>query len=187
MALTLQVGCEALLDSMEIFIMGHEFGHIIAGHLLDKKVFTHLTPSQRVEEILYSHNSEKEADIHGFTLLLHCMKQFYGFELNRSYRGTELFFISNEVMDKGIMILRTGNPYIPKDIMAMESHPPPSERIVNLRELVKQQFGEPELAPSLMIDKIMRVLWNETEELLIAEYKKGNRPHQRFDHRLESD
>jgi hypothetical protein len=179
-------GSNNLRNSMEAFMLGHELGHVIRNHLAEKKVPAGFISPYDLEQILYSHEKEFEADIAGLILSSQYMKKFHDLDIKSSYRGIELFFGSIDVIDRSIITLRTGRSLISEDETKIESHPKPRDRLLALRELTRKQYTEQVIAPTLLIDKIMQVLWNKTERILIEKHRNGERHHKKFDQRFQS-
>jgi hypothetical protein len=81
---------EVLRNSMELFVMGHEYGHIILGHLSQAES-TESTPSG-AEEIRYSWTQEYAADFVGANLMLRAMLRDE-YDAPLSYWGADFFLV----------------------------------------------------------------------------------------------
>lgn len=122
---------EILRDGMELFVVGHEFGHVQAGHL--SELVAHLgLNSDSLGVGNESHRQEHEADLIGLALTLQAMSSS-GYDAALAYVGVELFFISLELAERAHYIIRDGTDIAYKDA-STETHPSSTERREYLRE-----------------------------------------------------
>lgn len=167
----------SLLHSMQLFILGHEYGHIVCKHLESSKISGSFLGEEEVKEIIHSHTEELEADIVGFMLMLGAMER-RGFDQALSFWGADLFFSCLDIVERGRCILKNGSeePYW-KNLSNYEptgSHPPTVFRRENLREWMEKRYGEHSIEPGKAIENIIENLWSSTIPSLLQYYNKGN-------------
>ncbi len=90
---------DLLRDSMELFVVAHEFGHVYAGHLGPLLKAVSRTGDDLLEEATESQRIEYEADSIALVLTLQTMKK-KGYDLALSYIGPYLFFSGLSLLDK---------------------------------------------------------------------------------------
>jgi hypothetical protein len=172
-----------LLDSMEIFILGHEYAHILLGHVGHKTHSRAAFLDDDTEVLLYKHEQEFEADFVGLFLSLGAMK-IRGCDFSLGYWGVELFFCCDEIIEKGLCILRTGSDDWywrgGREDGPLGTHPPAKERRDVLREIMKHRFGELPVKLGDLVEKIMTRLWEKTRPALIQHYLDHSKPHIRW-------
>jgi hypothetical protein len=150
-----------MMHSLELFVMGHEYGHIIAGHVNEKRMFSDLLDIE-VEEIVRNWKDELEADRMGLQLMLQAMQRDR-LDLSLSFWGVELFFSCEEILDRGRSIILTGAP----DRQEIGSHPPPELRREQLRRTltasVPQLAAQGPLQLGQVVMQVIELLWQKTE------------------------
>jgi hypothetical protein len=158
---------EGLLNSFEFFVLGHEFGHIIAGHLNNESYNLLPITENEIKEISKNWRDELEADLIGLRLSFFTM-QSEGYDNQQSLCGSELFFSSVELIENSIDILKYGQ-IKPLNRM-LTTHPPIAIRRKSiLDELMNSTQGAvliPYLKLSKMIEKIIEKLWEYIEPSL---------------------
>ena len=164
-----------LLESMETFIMGHEYSHILLRHIGSDQPQKNLTNAEKFK-MTYSWPEEYEADGLGLPLMLIGLR-FIGKQNDFiSYCGAELFFSAYEIIQRGACILKTGNDnfYLRSDSSdgLLGSHPPPDMRRENLRKLMKNNYGDKSIETSLIVEKIIKALWEKTKPYLIENHNE---------------
>jgi hypothetical protein len=164
-----------LSDSMQLFIMGHEYAHIMLGHLNSRKVKAPLGGLE-IDKIERDWKQEFDADGWGLVLMLHAM-QAKGMDLALSYWGADFFFSCYEIIERGLSLLSTGSESQQLD----SSHPPASERRKLLREGIAQ-LPDAALALELAIklQVLVEAIWKGVSGVLQAEYGCGQRPASRW-------
>jgi hypothetical protein len=120
-----------LVDAVEIFILAHEFAHVLLNHPPDRHLSLLMTGSKAssvtVDEISYSWRQEFEADAYGFFILEAVLQQtetglswkgdpFYPFLLS----APAFFFLSMQLVENGQAILETGKPLPPTSAEDLE-------------------------------------------------------------------
>ena len=122
---------DILRDGMELFVVGHEFGHVQAGHL-SELISQFGLNSDELAVSNESHRQEHEADLVGLLLTLQAMASS-GYDAALSYVGVELFFISLEFAARSRHIVQHGSESGYAETSS-ETHPSNSERRAFLRE-----------------------------------------------------
>lgn len=154
-----------LLSSIELFIVGHEYGHIYYEHLNDGNIVKH----PRRDKIRYSERirpnwiMEYEADTIGLILLLNTINKdsLYPFCL----LGPELFFTFLDIEERAINLYKKG---IEKRSFGSNSHPPNVERRKRIREQIEialpKQFLESYKDLSGFLENAIECLWSNYKE-----------------------
>jgi hypothetical protein len=153
---------KVLLDAMELFILGHEYGHLIKHHFSQGTRTASLLGEQSVEELIYNLEQEIEADLLGLQLMLRAMQK-RKIDITLSFWGADFFFCSIEVIARAVALRRTGD----ENALSWGSHPPPHVR----RELLKQALrnSAPEktaktaIEISTYLEMVMNVLWKSVQ------------------------
>jgi hypothetical protein len=162
-----------LRQSMELFIMAHEYAHIISGHLSESKTAPIDVGGQHGDEVIRSWQQELEADAQGLELMVRAMQK-RNHDLALSYWGADLFFSCIEVVEQGISIMRTGRES--EEGQLTDSHPPVQLRREMLRELLKRSLPEEHAqAPiqlGMVLEQLIASLWSATKPLL-GEYQRA--------------
>jgi hypothetical protein len=122
-----------LLRTMELFVLGHELGHLIARHLLKSKRVRAALGSINAERVQMSWDQEHEADHWGFNYLMVVEKVTMGLKL--CYSGCDLFFSCIRAVERCLNVLQFGpsgedRPWIG------DSHPPVADRRRYLRSII---------------------------------------------------
>jgi hypothetical protein len=167
-----------LRRSMELFILGHEYGHVIFNHHKDPPVVSNIG-GQKVNEIKHSWMQEFEADSLGLVLTIAALKQ-HGIDFYLSCEGAELFFSAIDIISRGRSIINTGQEENrSKDT---GSHPPPANRRMTLRELVKRLYGDRAADLGIIVEKTINKLWEKTRPALYEQYQIGQMLDPRWQH-----
>ncbi len=156
--------------SMEVFVMGHEYAHILLRHLDSKETAKHALNSDGVFNILYSWQQEFDADRLGLPLMIVALDEQDRQYRDLSYCGADLFFSSYEIIEKAKSILKNGtDEFYWKDDKtdSLGTHPPSVKRREELRKTAEYQFGAKFLTLSKLIEKIISVLWDKLRPELI--------------------
>jgi len=147
-----------LLNSLELFVVGHEYGHIYAGHLNDTNLITRMVGKKNVERIAPEWEMEYEADMIGLSLLLHSLD-----EANLppfSYLGPELFFTFLDLDERAYNLFSEDEE---KRSLGTESHPPTFERRRRIRQTLKNSLPKSHLKSygylSDFLENIFEALW----------------------------
>jgi Zn-dependent protease with chaperone function len=74
---------------MEYFILGHEYGHLISGHLKEADGAEAL-PGVQADALVYSRKQELEADVFGVIVGTACMRHLRKVDIAMSFWGADL-------------------------------------------------------------------------------------------------
>jgi hypothetical protein len=127
-----------MLDSAELFVMGHEYAHVIQGHLSEEHV-PHSGLGDDVEILPHQIGQEFEADILGLKLSIESMVRKHGVDASLAFFGVYLLFSAIELIDRAIDVLVPG---LAPSSSEHETHPPPDMRREYLNIYLTQGVGE---------------------------------------------
>jgi hypothetical protein len=152
-----------LRHSSELFVLAHELGHLLAGHL-DHPV-RDLAPVVIDDEdgttMPGAWPLEFEADYIGMALTT-CAMHDSGYDFAMSYVGVDFTFSSMLLVERAISLLIHGEE---RDSPIGDSHPPPLLRREILRGQLPDFTKDEEAAESAVqlatsIDKILELMWS---------------------------
>jgi len=165
-----------LLNSVELFAMGHEYGHVISGHLSGETNGTtpQISGAEDAEELDYSWMQEHEADLVGASLMMRSLSSEW--DAAFSYWGADFFFSAIDIMDRAVSVLK-GQMETPSKL---SSHPPSEYRRELLREMLPRMIGDSHAASALQMSEavhnISELLWERTAPRIVELYNRGVRP-----------
>jgi len=171
-----------LTDTMEHFIIGHEYGHCVLGHLEDgspqKAAFG---DGQEVDLLSLPWKQELEADYMGFMVAMEAMdRQNLHFSLY--YCGMEALFATMTVVERAVSILRFGE--VREQVL--DSHPPSDIRRMGLRMHLEKAVGEEGSAGAVelanKVTAIIEMMWVLTEPRFQEMREQGVQPHENWLH-----
>ena len=158
------------LNSMELFIAGHEYGHIISGHL-NNNSFKRKIKNVDIDVVKTNWEEEFEADSIGLNLLINSLdsSNFSPF----CYLGAELFFTLLDIDERVFTFFKSG---IELEDSGSESHPPVNERKKYIRQYFNDGLkGDDKLAYlrfSSYLDEIITILWTRLKDEIFSYSKK---------------
>ena len=159
--------CEILLQSAELFVLGHEYGHIIKGHFDQQGFQTPPAGSAPMAEILLSYAQEFEADEMGAILAAMAMKQ-RRFDLACGYCGADFFCTAADIVMRALGVLQRGTEDVPES----ETHPLWLDRRARLRRSLALGVGDANASIPLYvattIDRILTTLWASARPDFVA-------------------
>ncbi|MGW8763070.1 hypothetical protein ACWGN5_11295 [Streptomyces sp. NPDC055815] len=169
-----------LHNGMELFVLGHEYGHVMAEHVSDRKSPRRMlgTGDVDVTEVAWKWEQEAVADLIGWNLCLGAMGEDYGPSL--PHAGVELFFSACEVLERAVPLLVTGAI---ASRSAVSTHPPTDVRRGIVREHAQERLGEgaaPLLQLGTAIQEIVDVLWEQTAPVILDLHRQGAVPDARW-------
>ncbi|MFF7777235.1 hypothetical protein ACFZCG_22755 [Streptomyces tanashiensis] len=169
-----------LRDGMELFVLGHEYGHVMEEHVADRRTPRRMlgTGDADVTEVAWMWEQEGVADLIGWDLCLMAMGDGLGPSL--PHAGVELFFSAGEVLERAVLLLMTGGDD-PRP--GPSTHPPTGLRRHIVREHAKQRLGEdaaPPLQLGAAIHEIVEVLWEQTAPVIAELHRQGAVPDARW-------
>ncbi|MFF3762557.1 hypothetical protein ACFYYR_00445 [Streptomyces sp. NPDC001922] len=169
-----------LRNGLELFVLGHEYGHVLDGHLADGTASRRLlgTSGPDVAEATWSWEKEHIADLIGWNLSMSAMNE-QRYDLALSHAGVELFFSAYEVLNRALSLLMRGTD----TVGTSTTHPPASDRRELLR--INLQQSVPEHAESAIglangIQEIVDTMWKSTAPLVLEMHRGGRRPDVRW-------
>jgi hypothetical protein len=156
---------------MELFAMGHEYGHILSGNPETDQLIQRNIAGHEVTEIAHTQAMEIIADAAGAKMMMDAMLKIYGIDISVSYANTELFLQSLLLLRKSAEITKKEHP------LNDGSHPSLKFRRDALRGIMKKICEEsgidpqPSLEYASKIGDIVWFLWDSIEPHLYAWYK----------------
>jgi len=158
-----------LLSSLELFIVGHEYGHIYAGHIDKALVKKGINSNEQLELISPDWQMEFEADFYGLNLLVNTdnAEKFLPF----SILGPELFFTFLDIFERANALVKRGTETHSK---GSKEHPPTIERRNKIRKYLENSLPKSHLdsyqVASEFLENVMEILWADFKHT----YKKSN-------------
>lgn len=101
---------DMLLISSELFIMGHEYGHVIEGHLDFNSVVSSAIADVSINECLRDWSQELLADLCGIELSIIAAQQ-RGYSIRVAFAGADMFFGCAQLIDWTHAILTHGEQW----------------------------------------------------------------------------
>ncbi len=165
--------------AMWYFVLGHEYAHVLLGHLHTTGTRKGILAFVDAEALDYSWQQEHDADACGLVLAEAASAKRQGDPVLFAHLGICLFFDALDVMDRAIAVLQTGN----ENALQLGSHPPPRLRKQHLHELVLPRMrmdqsdgeyvreGMREMASAS--EEVIRLLWERTRPRLLDLHRQG--------------
>lgn len=164
--------------SVVYFVLGHEYGHILLGHLDRAATRKGVLPATEAEVLAYSWQQEFDADLDGLTTSINTGVEQRNFDISFGFLGISLFFDALDVMDRAVALLQTGD----EDTRQLGSHPPSHFRKQHLcNSLSKTAERDPVIAESIRValdraevqGEIICLLWERTRPILLDLRRQG--------------
>lgn len=194
-----------LCDSVELFALGHEYGHILKNHLGQQRPAAWLGGPDLAEpeELAWSRQQEFEADAQGLSLSMAAM-QSRGYDLPIGFLGADFYFTMTHVMERAISMLRHGHDNVPADevpsrpsllkrVIRRDGHKkPPADggthpssvlRRLALRYLMTRHNTpqvETAIGLGMNMEQVVEMLWRDLRPRLLEAHRAGVRPLQRW-------
>jgi len=150
----------ALLNSLELFIVGHEYGHIYGGHL-DKAIrIKSMIGDDEFSKLKPDWQMEYEADFHGVNLLVNSDESRN--LLPFSILGPELFFTFLDITERANALIYEG-----KEVRSSgdDEHPPTYNRRNSIRDMLNKGLPKDELEAyqigGQFLENVLEVLWSD--------------------------
>lgn len=165
-----------ILKSIDYFIIGHELGHVIRGHINQK---TESTKTNTTTDELRNRNwnMEYEADILGLQLSVQALKK-EGFKEDFYLIGGEFHFILSDIISKAKSIIKTGHE---ENSNMNDSHPFYIDRRKNIRRVMKDELNDDEFESAIYLpntmEMILNELWSKSKHLFLEHYKLNTKLH----------
>lgn len=144
-----------LRDSMELFIVAHEFGHVYAGHLGPLLAAIPRSAEGLMEAASDAQRMEYEADVIALYLTMQCMADM-GFDAPLSSIGPHLFF-------SGLDLLASQDQHDPDQNIATEAveHPSNGDRQLMLNEVARTLIEPDQMAQVIALQNSFRAVVSE--------------------------
>lgn len=178
----------SLVSIMLLFVLGHEYAHVVLGHLpqADRQsgLLPHDTPA-----LVYSWSHELDADMIGIRLAADAAAQD-GVAFATVLRGADLLFSAMDIMDRAVALLRSGDELAAR----LGSHPPGTLRRDSLRRMVRQVKASgargvigTAIKAAEQQQQDLDDLWIAARPVLTREHLAGTRVHPRWHSRPLED
>ncbi|WP_436982890.1 hypothetical protein [Streptomyces sp. enrichment culture] len=167
-----------LCEAVQLFALGHEYGHILRGHLGQQRPAAWLGGPELAEpeEVAWSNQEEVEADGEGLSLSIAAM-QSMGYDLPVGFLGADFFFTMTHVLERAINVLRHGRENVSTGANA--THPPSVLRRMVLRHVLSRH-NTPEVESAIMLagnlENAVELLWRDLRPHLLEAHRAGMRP-----------
>ncbi|MFF4568336.1 hypothetical protein [Streptomyces sp. NPDC001410] len=162
-----------LRDGLEYFVIGHEYAHIVSGHLNSAVRRKGVLPVEEAEVLVHSWGQEFDADLIGMVLSLNAGIEHDNRDLWVGFLGISLFFDALNVMDRAVALLQTGD----ERTRQLGSHPPSDLRKQRLRAVLPQMADADRVRMTLELadiqGQIIRELWARTRPALRELHRRG--------------
>jgi hypothetical protein len=167
-----------LSDALEYFVLGHEYAHIILGHLDTAASRQGVLPVAEAEAIAYSWNQELDADWLGMVLSINAGIEHSDMDVLFGFAGVSLFFDAIELMDRAVALLETGD----ENARQLGSHPPAALRRRRLYDFLPQMVGPGEgndgrlraaIEMAEVEKRILELFWAHTRPALLDLRRRG--------------
>lgn len=166
----------AFLDGIELFIFGHEFGHVVGGHLDIRRFASQRVGSTEVERINPDWEMEFEADRIGCDLAMGAMREAK-VQDSIAFTGIDLFFSAMQLVDQALSVLLHGEVV---DAPESATHPPTIMRRDALRAKMKGQLPESELSMVVGFSSSAQVVldqaWRRIQPQFVELHQRGIAP-----------
>lgn len=165
-----------LCTSLEYFVPGHEYAHILLGHLDTGPTRKGVLPAAEAEARAYSWQEELDADWLGSILSINANIEHEHVDMDFGFWGIGLFFDALDVMDRAVALLQTGD----ENARQIGSHPPSELRKQRLRDFLPEMDGPANAGRAqkalILADvqtEIIRMLWERTRPILLDLRRSG--------------
>ncbi|MEV6632070.1 hypothetical protein AB0M54_15100 [Actinoplanes sp. NPDC051470] len=168
-----QIVTSLLRDAVELFVVGHEYGHIIGGHLGSARLRSAgVVP---VEQVDYAWQQEYEADYIGVHLGVLAMREKIEVDADYAFCGFEIFFSALDIMDRAASLLQFGD----ESARRLGSHPPSFDRRATLRDSAVRLVGGDESGHPLGLGRayaaVLDTLWERARPAVVRARRHGVR------------
>ena len=149
-----------LRDSMELFIVAHEFGHVYAGHLGPLLAAIPKGANELLSDANQEQRMEYEADAIALLLTMRCLAR-EGLDFALSYIGPYMFFSGLDILEKYAVRI-----YGPSENCEPSEHPSNANRQKMLNEMAGIFVEVPEMEMALKLQKSFACLVKELDSRL---------------------
>jgi hypothetical protein len=161
-----------LRSQAELFVLGHEYGHIVAGHFDGEEVASFAMNNVNVPVIPETWDQEFEADFVGLLLMLQVTRAKFVFPL--AYWGVEFFFGALDIVQRALGIIEMNDEEL--FISGGPSHPGADARREHLRDAIRCAFpkeAESAIQLSDSLRRCMAALWAQARPHLTQLHEDG--------------
>ncbi len=150
--------------AMEVFIIGHEYAHILLGHVDANYARKDLVMND-ISSVIFSWDQESNADFLGLPLMMEGLSKVgYGYS-PISYCGAEAFFSAFEILERAKCLIQSGNDEWYwrncSETGQISDHPSAEMRRNKLRAQMTEIFGPRSIETSQIIEQIIKILWEK--------------------------
>ena len=165
-----------LRESMQLFVIGHEYGHIVSGHLDGGKVSKQMVADGKMNIVATNWMQEIEADAIGLEVLGN-VRMRQGYDLPLSLWGADAFFGCVDVVERTVSILREGEI----STRFSDSHPPTPLRREKIRQIISDNIDdegkvEAILQLSKSVEIVIESIWKSIQPAIEKMYADGIKP-----------
>jgi hypothetical protein len=159
-------------DAMEYFVLAHEYGHAVSGHLEASPA----TATSEGNEIPSSWKEEFEADYVGLVTTLNILMEDR-LSPSLTYAGVEAFFLGLELIERALAVFQG------REIRehGTASHPPAMMRREAMRHWLRQGLPEQESKSAIQLadifQEVIELIWPRLEATLREGQRRGARIH----------
>lgn len=170
-------------DAMNLFVLGHEFGHVIARHSQSPMADHQQISADLPPEVDHAWYQELQADAIGTRLGVGALlARNYG--VNICGMGIELFFGSVELIDRTVAILEHGDEDHARSGMS-HTHPPALLRRSHFRNqmlprILPEEHVEETVRVCERTETLLSLLWEAIRPALVDLHREGVRPGLQF-------
>ena len=175
-----------LSNSLDYFVLGHEYAHILHGHLETTATRKGVLPATEAEALAYSWQQELDADRLGMGMAINAYIEYEHEDeeasmfrdISGGFLGIGLFFGALDVMDRAVALLETGD----ENARQLGSHPPSDMRMQHLRGHLPKLGGDQPAGVKMVQEalkvaevqqEIIRLLWERTRPILLDLHRRG--------------
>lgn len=166
-----------ILVSMELFMLGHEYGHVLLGHTGGDG--SRPAPATQADTLAFSWADELQADRLGLRLSMEATMEGLGVDASLAFSGADAFFSALDIMDRATSFLATGDDRR----RTLGSHPPAHLRRESVRKVIELEaaphLGEQAAGPVMMgkaVEHAAEQLWAGARPTFAAMHARGVRP-----------
>ncbi|MBW8331134.1 MAG: hypothetical protein K0M40_03860 [Prolixibacteraceae bacterium] len=156
---------------MHMFVLGHEYGHLLAGHLSEKKAELCMVGGVQVENQRHSYQEELEADLIGIAFVGSFLRSI-GMQNQEELIVSSFFLSAADLLQRVISVIYTGFDMN----RPVSSHPPPFGRRWKLQtSLVELLVDDQRAAVAVtfrsakMLEFVLETLWMHSMDEIYRE------------------
>lgn len=159
-------------QSMKLFAMGHEYGHILDAHTAPNDSVTFSLGSRSWRLARRSLTQEYDADRHGLRLMVEAMKTPFSDNV-LSLAGADVLLCCIGIVERALSIAKNGY----EAERESGTHPPIGRRRDNLRMIIQSEYADSQTAFAMMImfEMILNTLFEGVKPLLFK-YHREKKP-----------